>query len=480
MPPAIRPFTRDGQVAAELGLAAGVLPAEDRRVEGLRGVEIGCAVVDPARGAVRPGGVAGGHGSSSVGREEEPSHRAPTVPRGRPRPRGSEVPAEVPAAAEVAAEVAAAESPKPPPPQSPELQSPPSPSWSPKSRPPSSRPPRPAPSGLIPPPATPAAAVAAAPAAAEAAAVAAAVAAVAGLLRPLADVALRDLEGVLGQPVGLARLARARPPGRCRAMPSAASRCRCASASRVRASGPTAPRRVLMKSRGRRGRRAGGEQRLVEQPPRPGGPGSGRRAPPTAPAPGRGRPPRAAAARPAGRPGEPSAGRSAASARGERRLGAGDLRLQAAAVAVLDQRARLGEVVLGLRPDGGQPLLGRGEVVGQPVDRRRAASRSAPTASSAPRSRPTDRPVWPDCLVLPGQVHAPARPPPAGRRPRARSRRPTSPPPSAYRRCSAASLLLLHGQPLLQLRDPPAAGPRPPAARCAPSRAARRGPRPAP
>src|SRR4051812_27435555 len=56
-------------------------------------------------------------------------------------------------------------------------------------------------------PTAPATAVAASPAAAPAPAVAAAVAAVAGLLRPLADVSLRHLEGVLRQSVGVARLA---------------------------------------------------------------------------------------------------------------------------------------------------------------------------------------------------------------------------------------------------------------------------------
>src|SRR3954465_13297337 len=110
------------------------------------------------------------------------------------------------------------ESPTPPPPQSPELQSPLL-SWSPKSRPPRSRPPSPAPSGLIPPPpqprrpqppprprpprGPPPAPPPPPPPPPRGPAVAAPVAAVPGLLRPLADVALRDLQGVLRQPVGV-------------------------------------------------------------------------------------------------------------------------------------------------------------------------------------------------------------------------------------------------------------------------------------
>src|SRR4051794_133744 len=130
------------------------------------------------------------------------SHRGPTVPRGR----RLEVPAEVATAAEVATEVAATGVAEPTAapvagaPVAVVVVVPEEESAQEQATEPGAE--RAHPATAVTPPA-PAAAAPATPTAPPGAAVAAPVAAVPGLLRPLADVALRDLQGVLRQPVGV-------------------------------------------------------------------------------------------------------------------------------------------------------------------------------------------------------------------------------------------------------------------------------------
>src|SRR3712207_7521205 len=60
-PPRSTLFPYSTLFRSELWAVGGPLPAEQRTVEGLGGREVGSAVVDPARRAVGPGGVPGGH-----------------------------------------------------------------------------------------------------------------------------------------------------------------------------------------------------------------------------------------------------------------------------------------------------------------------------------------------------------------------------------------------------------------------------------
>ena len=120
-----------------------------------------------------------------------------------------------------------------------------------------------------------------------------------------------------------------------------------------------------------------------------------------------------------------------------------------------DQRPRLGEVLLGLRPHGRHALLGRGQVGGQAVDgvQQRRALADGVLRAAQPAHRPAG---LPGRLVLLRQVRRPAAPP-ASRTPASRTFSATDVTAAdAYRPLQGGQLLLLHRQPLLQFRDPPA------------------------
>ena len=200
-----------------------------------------------------------------------------------------------------------------------------------------------------------------------------------------------------------------------------------------------------MKSAGRGDRRPGGEHRLVQRRGRRGGrcvwasratdsacssamsaSSSCRRAA-------------------SGSAGEPSAGPQRRVGGGQRRLGPGDLRAQAAAVPARDQRPRLGEVLLGLRPHGGHPRsAAASRSVGEPGDgvEQRGGLRDGVLGARGCRRRRS--PGRPAASASPRLVGPPAR---AGGEPRAGLAHvlapPAPPPPARTGRCSVRQPLLL-------------------------------------